>query len=202
MANPAQGEPRTGSPAEASDEELLQGIVAEDVEALESLYARYGGLAFSLALRITGSREAAEDVVQEAFLSAWRRALTYKPERGSARSWLLGIIHNRAIDAVRARRVGGPTVPLDEGMPLAAKDNPLETVEQNLDREAIRRAMTTLPDEQRQSIELAYFSGFSYPEIAQRLGVPLGTIKSRMRLGLEKLRVLMADSNALESETR
>ena len=186
---------------ERSDQELLQGIAAEDVEALEALYARYGGLAFSLALRITGNHGTAEEVVQESFLSAWRRGSTYRSERGTARSWLLGVVHHQAIDVVRALAARGPVVELDDDMPLVAKDDIWREVEQTLDREAIIGALAELPVEQRQSIELAYFGGFSYPEIARRLGLPLGTIKSRLRLGLEKLRVLMVDPASADPTT-
>lgn len=187
---------------ERSDEELLQAIVAQDVEALESLYARYGGLAFSLALRITGNRETAEEVVQESFLSVWRRGASYRAARGSARTWLLGITHHRAIDVIRARGARGPMVALEDEDQLAGSDDIWQDVERRLDRQAIRKALAELPAEQRQSIELAYFAGFTYPEIASRLGVPLGTIKSRMRLGLEKLRVLMAEPTTPETQTK
>jgi RNA polymerase sigma-70 factor (ECF subfamily) len=178
---------------ERSDEELLRSIAVQDTAALEALYSRYGGLTFSLALRITGSRETAEEVVQESFLSAWNRGTTYRPDRGSARAWLLSIVHHRAIDVVRARNARGVPVVLDEEAPFPAPDDIWRDVEQTLDREAIGKALVALPNEQRESILLAYFAGFSYPEISERLGVPLGTVKSRMRLGLEKLRILMAE---------
>jgi len=188
--------------AEPSDEELLARMGARELTALEALYGRYGGVAFSLAYRITLNRETAEEVVQEAFFAAWRRAATYSTERGTARSWLLGVIHHRAIDVVRARKARGQTVPLDEQLPIAGKDDLWSAVQQTLDREEIRRALTTLPQEQRESIELAYFGGLTYPEIAGRLGVPLGTIKSRLRLGLEKLRQRLMEISTPETETR
>lgn len=178
---------------ERSDEELLQAIVAQNVEALEALYERYGRLAFSLASRVTGSPENAEEVVQESFLAVWRRGSSYSPARGSVHTWILGIVHHRAIDVIRARRAWGPAVALDDDLPLAGHEDVWRDVERNLDREAILRALAQLPREQRQSIALAYFGGLSYPEIAGRLGVPLGTIKSRMRLGLEKLRGLLTE---------
>ncbi|HTE85823.1 MAG TPA: sigma-70 family RNA polymerase sigma factor [Dehalococcoidia bacterium] len=185
--------------AERSDEELLRAIAAQDVTALEALYARYGGLAFSLALRVTGNREMAEEVVQEAFLSAWRRGSTYEPGRGSARAWLLGVVHHRAIDLVRARISRGPTVVLDDIGELPGGGDPWPEVRQKLDRETIRGALVSLPDEQRRCIELAYFGGYSYPEIAEQLDVPLGTIKSRLRLGLQRMRSLLADETAPEA---
>jgi len=187
---------------ERSDEELLRGVGARDVMALEALYDRYGNLAFSLALRLTGSRETAEDVVQESFLSAWKGAATYRADRGTARTWLLGITHNRAVDSLRARMARAPVTPLDDDLQLAADDDIWRAVEQKLDREAIRDALEGLPPEQRESIQLAYFAGLSYPEIAQRLSVPLGTVKSRMRLGIEKLRILMANPAVPEPESR
>ena len=186
---------------ERSDEALLQGVVTQDVHALEALYDRYGNLAFSLALRLTGSRETAEDVVQEAFLSAWRRADTFRSERGSVRAWLMQIAHNRAIDSLRAKMARAPVTPLDDDIQVAGDDDIWSEVELRLDRQAIMTALQGLPAEQRESIRLAYFAGLSYPEIAQRLSVPLGTVKSRMRLGIEKLRTLMS-SPVPEAESR
>lgn len=186
--------------SEASDEELLTAVGGQDLSALEALYGRYGGVAFSLALRITRSRETAEEVVQESFFAVWRRASTYRQERGNPRSWVLSITHHRAIDVIRSRRARGQTAPLDEQAPLAGREDLWADVEQILDREAIRKAMRSLPEEQRQSIELAYFGGLTYPEIAAQTGVPLGTIKSRLRLGLAKLRVLLADAVTQEPE--
>lgn len=177
--------------SERSDEDLVRAIAERDAESLEALYARYASLSFSLALRITRSRETAEEVVQEAFLSAWRRAGTFTLMRGSARSWLLSIVHHRAIDVVRARNARGPTVPLDDELPLASGDDPWSQVARTLDREAIGSALAALPEDQRRCIALAYFGGLAYPEIAERLGIPLGTVKSRLRLAIEKLRPLM-----------
>jgi RNA polymerase sigma-70 factor, ECF subfamily len=187
--------------AERSDEELLRAIAAEDASALEALYARYGTLSFSVALRITGSRETAEEVVQEAFLSAWRRASTFESARGSARGWLMGVVHNRAIDVVRAKASRAPTFDLDDAGEIAGDGDPWPLVQQSLDREVIRAAMQSLSDEQRSCIELAYFGGYTYPEIAARLDVPLGTIKSRLRLGLTRLRALLSDQAIAEAGT-
>jgi RNA polymerase sigma-70 factor (ECF subfamily) len=184
--------------AERSDDELLQSIAGQDVSGLEALYARYGGLAFSVAFRLTGNRATAEEVVQEAFLSVWRRGSTFEPGRGSARTWLLGIVHHRAVDTLRARSSRGQTVTLDEVGEIGGGGDPWPEVQQKLDREAILSALAELPAEQRRCIELAYFSGYSYPEIAGLLGVPLGTIKSRLRLGLQRLRPLLAHAGAPE----
>ena len=182
--------------SERSDEELLQAVAAQDAAALEALYARYGGLSFSLAFRVTGNRETAEEVVQEAFLSAWRRGSTYVAGRGSARAWLLGVVHHRAIDMVRSRVARGPTVALDDIGEIEGGGDPWPVVQQKLDRETIRGALILLPTEQRRCIELAYFAGYSYPEIAEQLGVPLGTIKSRLRLGLQRMRALLGEPAA------
>ena len=185
---------------ERSDEALLEAIGARDLDALESLYSRYIGFAFALALRVVGNRETAEEVVHDSFLAVWRGASTYRVERGSVRSWLIGIIHHRAIDVVRARRSRGEALPLDERFVIASDADPWREVQQSLDREAIRQALLSLPSEQRQSIELAYFGGFTYPEIATRLNVPLGTVKSRLRLGLGKLRAQMSEASTPRSE--
>jgi RNA polymerase sigma-70 factor, ECF subfamily len=186
---------------ERSDEELLQAIAIQDVTALETLYSRYSGVSFSLALRVTSNRETAEEVVQEAFLSVWRRASTYMPGRGSVRTWLLGIVHHRAIDVVRARVSRGPMVVLDDIGEIDGGGDPWPEVQQKLDRETIRGVLVSLPGEQRRCIELAYFGGYSYPEIAKQLDVPLGTIKSRMRLGLQRMRALLGEEAAPEART-
>jgi RNA polymerase sigma-70 factor, ECF subfamily len=185
---------------ERSDEELLQAIVSQDGSALEALYARYGGVAFSLALRMTANRETAEEVVQEAFLSVWRRGSTFEPRRGTLRTWLLGIVHHRAIDLIRSRASRGPTVAVDEVGELSGGGDPWPEVQQKLDREAIKTALNQLPSEQRRCIELAYFGGYTYPEIAGQLGVPLGTIKSRLRLGLLRLRTVLLETHAADLE--
>jgi RNA polymerase sigma-70 factor, ECF subfamily len=184
--------------AERSDEELLRAIAAQESPALETLYARYGGVAFALALRITRSRETAEEVVQEAFLSVWRRSATYEPGRGSARTWLLGIVHHRAIDLLRSRAARPTTVVIEDVGELQGDGDPWPEVQQKLDRAVIRSALAELPSEQRRCIELAYFGGFTYPEIATQLGVPLGTIKSRLRLGLLRLRSILSGSQAAD----
>ncbi len=175
-----------------TDEALIARICDGDADALAQLYDRHGGSAFALAMRILRQREAAEDVVQEAFLAVWRRAVTYRPERGTVRAWLLTVVRNRAIDFLRRPRSTGPvTVPVEE-LVLAADDDPEEEGLRAVDEAAVRSALARLPDEQRQVVELAYFAGLSYPEVASRTGVALGTVKSRMRLALERLRILLA----------
>jgi RNA polymerase sigma-70 factor (ECF subfamily) len=170
----------------------MDRLVSGDLGALDRLYEQYGAMAFSIAYRITGDRAAAEDVVQEAFLGAWRNAARYVDARGSVRTWLLSIVHHRAVDAVRRRR---PTVELPDteaSLPdtLTLPDTWAD-VEHRLDREAVLAAMTSISEVQREAIELAYFGGLTQTEIAARTGVPLGTVKGRLRLGLQGLRAAL-----------
>ena len=182
-------------PGGMSDEELVAAIGRRDERAVAALYDRYGGLAYSLAYRILEDRGAAEDVVQDAFVSAWRRAVSFQPGRGSVRTWLLSIVHHRAIDRLRgtpgrARRDGT----LDEAQVdrVVAVEDPWREVETTLQRDALKRGLATLPEEQRRTIELAYFGGYTQTEIAGVMGVPVGTVKGRIRIGLQKLRGLLA----------
>ncbi len=149
-------------------------------------------MAFSIAYRITGDRTAAEDAVQEAFLGAWRNAARYVDARGSVRTWLLSIVHHRAIDAIRRRRPTTELPDTDASVPsaLTLPDTWAE-VEQRLDRDTVRAALATISEVQREAIELAYFGGLSQTEIAERTGVPLGTVKGRLRLGLAGLRAAL-----------
>ncbi len=170
----------------------MERVVSGDLGALERLYETYGVMAFSIAFRITGDRAAAEDVVQDAFLGAWRNAARYVDARGSVRTWFLSIVHHRAIDAVRRRR---PTSELPEpegNLPesLTMPDTWAE-VAVGIDRAAVDIALARISDVQREAIELAYFGGLTQTEIAKRTGVPLGTVKGRLRLGLQGLRAAM-----------
>jgi RNA polymerase sigma-70 factor, ECF subfamily len=183
-----------------ADEEVMQLVGEGSPRAFELLYDRHGGAAFSLAYRMVGDRVAAEDIAQEAFLSIWRSRMRYDAARGSVRTWVLGIVHNRAIDALR------------RGASYERRREPLDVVEERheaperTDVEAARReearsvrsALDTLPPDQRRTIELAYFAGFSHSQIAELLDEPLGTIKGRMRLGLDKLRDQLGDLAAGE----
>ena len=171
------------------DAVLLEAMQRGDHSAVAALYDRYSGAAYGLAYRITGDGPSAEDVVQDAFVALWKQAARFDPERGRARSWLLTIVHHRAIDVVR-RRSGRAERALPEGPAnlVATDGRPEEIAEWVAEAEAVRRAVGTLPDEQRRAVEMAYFDGLTYVEIAERVGVPLGTVKSRLRLGLEKLR--------------
>lgn len=173
----------------ASDEALLVAIAGREERAIAALYDRYGGLAYSLAYRILGERGAAEDAVQEAFLSVWRRAASFAAERGSVRAWLLSIVHHRAIDRLRGKTGRARhDAPLDELDRVAAVEDPWREVAGNLQRDLLRQVLATLPDAQRRTIELAYFDGYTQQQIAGLMGVPVGTVKGRMRLGLHKLR--------------
>ena len=176
----------------------MERLASGDLGALDQLYEHYGAMSFSIAFRITGDRAAAEDVVQEAFLGVWRNAGRYADARGSVRTWLLSIVHHRAIDAIRRRRPTTELPDTDAGLPtsLTLPDTWAE-VAQGLDRSAIQEALGRISDVQREAIELAYYGGFSQSELAKRLGQPLGTIKSRMFSGLSRLRELL-DENANE----
>jgi RNA polymerase sigma-70 factor (ECF subfamily) len=157
--------------------------------AVTGLYDRHGGAAYGLAFRITGDGTLAEDVVQEAFLSVWRQCGRFDPARGQVRSWLLTIVHHKAVDAVR-RRAGRPERALPEEPEVfhADRGRPEEIAEMSMDAAAVREAVALVPEEQRQTIMMAYFEGLTHVEIAERMKVPLGTVKSRLRIGLEKMR--------------
>jgi RNA polymerase sigma-70 factor (ECF subfamily) len=178
---------------EPSDDILVARLRERDTDAFAILYDRHNRLAFGLAYRIVGEASAAEDVVQEAFLSLWRQAETFRPERSAARTWLLSIVHHRAID--RIRRVGSRELSEGalEGLPERADEsmNVEHEVTVSMEAAQVREAMAVLPVEQQQAIELAYFSGLSHSEIARKLDVPIGTIKGRLRIGLQKMRAFL-----------
>src|SRR6478672_7897678 len=180
---------RVASPKDDADRAVLERIVAGDVHALEELYDRYRTMAYSIAYRITNDPTLAEDVVQDAYLGVWRNAARYIEGRGSVKTWLLSIVHHRAIDAIRRRR---PTTELPErdDVPPATLTLPdvWGEVAANLDAETVRTALSALTDVQREAIELAYFGGLTQVEIAEQTSTPLGTVKSRMRLGLLAMR--------------
>jgi len=180
-----------GASPDPSDEELLAGLAAGRLEALDALYERYKSMAYGIARRITADDVLAEDVVQDAFLGAWRGADRYVEGRGSVKTWLLSIVHHRAIDVVRRRRPTGDLPAEDEAKPVPAVltlPDVWGEVAERLDRQTVGSALATLPDAQREALELAYWGGLSQSEIADRLGVPLGTVKSRVRLALVALR--------------
>ncbi len=177
-----------------TDEEILTALTQRDLNALEELYDRYGRIAYSLAYRIVGDRGTAEDVVQDAFLSVWRQAASYRRERGAARTWLMSIVHHRSIDRLRSGASAANTVPYEE-LPESSEETERPSIWQqawnNVRGDIVRRALDRLPMEQKKSIELAYFSGYTQTEIAELMGVPLGTVKGRMRIGLQKLRAML-----------
>jgi RNA polymerase sigma-70 factor (ECF subfamily) len=186
------GESTTGPNAE-SDEALLAAVQRRDERAIAALYDRYGGLAFGLAYRILDDRGAAEDVVQDAFMSVWRRAVSFQLDRGSVRTWLLSIVHHRAIDRLRgAAGKSRRDEPLDEIDRIAQVDDPWREVSIRVQGDVLKRGLATLPEAQRQTIELAYFGGYTQQEIATAMDVPVGTVKGRMRIGLQKLRELLS----------
>lgn len=179
---------------ELDDEMLLQLISAHDESALSSLYERYARLLYSIALRITNDRTAAEEVLQDVFHSVWQRATTFRPNAGSVSSWLSGIARNRAIDELRSRwhRTREWETPFDH-LPELHLPDLSGAVERGLEQLAVlrtdlRNALSALPNLQRQAIEMAYYGGLSSTEIAAQLDEPVGTIKGRLRLGMEKLR--------------
>jgi len=161
-----------------------------DLADLEALYDAHHRQAIGLAFRILGDMGDAEEAVQEVFLSAWRSGHTYDPSRGSTHTWILSMVRNRSIDVLRARR-RRPVQPLAEGVdPPDTTDVPAQAAS-NVDAASARAALDTLPPEQKQVIELAYFGGLSHTEIAAQLAAPIGTVKGRIRLGLDHLRVAM-----------
>ena len=168
---------------EGSDTQLLSGLIRNDREAMAAVYDTYGSLAYGLAARTLGQTAEAEDVVQEAFLAIWRQAARLDPARG-VRSYLLTIVHNKAIDRLR-KRARRPELVLDETAPLVADaPDPAEFAEALENRELVRAALRSLPEEQRRTVEMAYFGGLTTGEVAEQLKIPVGTVKSRLRLAL------------------
>jgi RNA polymerase sigma-70 factor (ECF subfamily) len=187
--------------ARLADEELMTLIERRDPDAFAVLYDRHGGAAYSLAHRIVGDPSVAEDVTQEAFLSLWRSGARFDAARGSVRSWTLGIVRNRAIDALRRSSTRAPKLDLDDEAVLESQAGTELTDSEAIRRETSRRvrgALVELPAEQSEVIGLAYFGGFTHAEIAEMLGMPLGTVKGRMRLGLEKIRTALAEGMGIE----
>lgn len=181
---------------ELDDEELMQRLVIRDLQAFRTLYARYSSLVYSAALRVVRDPQIAEDMVQEIFLRIWRKPESYAATRGKFATWLTSVTRNRAVDEVRSRgrRYRYETAsPEEQERELAGPetDDPALTAELSDQRRLIRTALSQLPPEQRETIELAYFGGFTQQEIAERLDQPLGTVKTRIRLGMQKLRAAL-----------
>jgi RNA polymerase sigma-70 factor (ECF subfamily) len=196
MSDPSGGlSGRTASPADDADQAVLARVADGQLDALQDLYDSYRTMAYSIALRITADASLAEDVVQDAFLGAWRNAGRYVAGRGSVKTWILSIVHHRAVDAVRRRRPASE-LPEPDTVPPAALTLPdiWPEVAGNLEREEIANAIATLSDVQREAIELAYFGGLTQQEIAVRTDTPLGTVKGRIRLGLLSLRRALVEA--------
>jgi RNA polymerase sigma-70 factor, ECF subfamily len=175
-----------------TDNETVTRLRHGEVDAIATIYDLYGGLAFSVALRVLGDRQKAEDVTQEAFVNLWKHSKDFDQSKGSLRTWLLAIVRNRAIDALRGQGARDRAeLPLVESHPAqsqgAGGGDPWQTVAASLEAQAVREAIASLPAEQRQVVELAYYGGYTHQEIARFVRLPLGTVKGRMRLALEKL---------------
>jgi RNA polymerase sigma-70 factor (ECF subfamily) len=186
--------------AHLSDEALVLLAARSEQSALAELYDRYGRIAYGLARRIVRDEALAEDVVQEAFLVLWRTAARFVPERGKASTWILTLVHRRAVDVVRReqrRRTDQLGEESDRGSAGADEDAWLR-----FERERVQEALAKLPDQQREALELAYYGGFTQSELAERLGQPLGTIKSRMFAGLARMRELLAEPGVEMSWSR
>ncbi len=189
--------------ARAEDEQLIMRVAAGDRRAFETLYDRYAATVFGVTMKMLGDRELAEDAVQEIFWRVWKRAASFDRSRAFA-PWLFGIAHNYTIDELRRRRVRPQQVFEDEEHPILS-DIPDETDVGEAavltdQRRIVLEALDQLPEEQRQALLLAYFGGLTQQEIAQKLGNPLGTVKTRMRLGLQKLRTLLQAQRLVEEE--
>jgi RNA polymerase sigma factor (sigma-70 family) len=180
---------RTRELAHLSDEALVALVGRSDETALAELYDRIGGTAYGLAYRVLRDEALAEDAVQDAFLGLWRNAGSFLPERASASTWILTLVHRRAVDLVR-REQRRRTEPI-ETAPEPADGSAADVAWLRLERERVQAALRQLPDQQREAIELAYYGGYTQSELADRLGQPLGTIKSRMFAGLSRLRELL-----------
>lgn len=185
---------------EVDDAELLRSMQAGDQQSVAALYDRYSGAAYGLAFRITNDGTLAEDVVQDAFVSVWKQAGRFDSDRGQVKSWLLTIVHHKAIDAVRRRtKRNERTLPDGPDDFIATYGRPHEETAAALDAEAVRAAVGKVPEDQRKTIEMAYFEGLTHIEIAERMQVPPGTVKSRLRIGLAKMREVLRGT-ILETE--
>jgi RNA polymerase sigma factor (sigma-70 family) len=180
--------------AHLSDEALVALVARSDEVAFAELYDRFGRVAYGLARRILRDDALAEDAVQEGFLAAWRSAPRFVPERAKASTWVLTLVHRRAVDLVR-REERRRAESLEERKEAAGAATD-EAVWLRYERERVQKALGTLPDQQREALELAYYGGFTQSELAERLGQPIGTIKSRMFTGLSRLRDLLAEPEA------
>lgn len=199
---PRRRESRGVDAATHLSDEALVGLVARgDEQALAALYDRHGRLAYGVARRLVRDAQLAEDAVQEGFVNVWRQAATFRPERSHAASWIIMLVHRRAVDLVR-REERRRTDVLDEAAEdAAAPDTTEEAALTGLEREWARTLLARLPDQQREVLELAFWGGYTQSELADRLGLPLGTIKSRMFNGMARLRALMEDTEWTTAST-
>ena len=171
-----------------ADKDLIFHVGHGDAQAFATLYERHSRAAYSLAYRMMGEKQAAEDLVQDALLKVWRGVGSYRTERGSVWTWVLSIVHNRGIDQLRSLASRRRTQDkVEASAPTSQPSEAFTETWRNSQREQVREALSTLPKEQLKILELAYFSGYTHMEVAELLGLPLGTVKGRMRLGLEKL---------------
>ena len=186
-----------------SDEALVALVARGDETALGELYDRVGRVAYGIAFRILRDERLAEDAVQEGFLAVWRAAAAFRPERAKASTWIVTLVHRRAVDIVRReeRRRAEPLDAAARGDAVDPEGSAEDAAWLGFERDRIQRALAALPDAQREALELAYYGGYSQTEVAERLGVPLGTIKSRMFAGLARLREVMDETGSEGSWT-
>jgi RNA polymerase sigma factor (sigma-70 family) len=184
--------------AHLSDEAVVALVARSDQSALAELYDRFGRLAYGVALRVLRDEKLAEDAVQEAFLAAWRTADRFMPERAKASTWMLTLVHRRAVDLVR-REERRRAESLPDDVEQAATGSAEDDAWLRFERERVQTALKRLPDQQREALELAYYGGFTQSELAERLGEPVGTIKSRMFAGLTRLRELLGEPGSADT---
>lgn len=189
------------------DEALIRLIAHSKTEALSALYDRYSRLVFSLALHVVGDQATAEEITQDVFFRIWEKASTYRAEQARVSTWLTSITRYRAIDVLRQRGVRPEQNNVDWAedtlsMLPSEADNPEDATELSLEQKRVRSAMAVLPEDQRQALALAYFQGMTHTEIAEALGLPLGTVKTRIRLAMQKLREMLYDDQSVEWRKR
>jgi RNA polymerase sigma factor (sigma-70 family) len=190
---------RSIEPAGPQDEELLRRVGAGDDQAFRELFGRYASVAHALAFRLVRQAQVAEEIVQEAFLAVWRNPDRYDGSRGSVRSWLMGTVHHRAVDAVRREQAQRRRAEQASGLGPGIVEDPIDDVLAAIDlpreRKLVRSALGELPEEQREVIQRMYFEGLSQSQIAERTGLPLGTVKSRTLLAMRRLRAHLGEGS-------
>lgn len=189
---------------ELEDRQLLESIADKDRAALEALYTRYSGPVYSLAMHLLRDTGASEEVTQDTFFNVWRRGSSYKSDRGSVTAWLFSIAHHRTIDELRKRRRDQTRVQhgvdMSQRPSEARSDDPMEYAAAQYEASRLKTALTTLRPEQREVVVLAYYGGFTHSEIARKLDQPLGTVKTRMRLAIKKLRGVIGSTRQESAE--